>query len=250
MESNTGRNRTKWQFAVAAAAAAVLAGAPAAHGGGQEAGKRIERDVMVLRAEKGVGVNDGILEAARQAPTLQVIPFDNPADAPIAITEAELKSVPAEQFASSAAAGPHTLVFKRRVATPDGEAIEPHGLEPAEGEEGRMRVRRFPQADADGNVAVMLVTITNVSDRAIEGYQFGSAPEGESKKSMRFYFHKPVEPGASETFAIPVFGGHLNADNMVLRPTGVRYADGTTWGEVGSHDRFVIRTLSPSVEVH
>ena len=196
--------------------------------------------VVVMRAEQGSDMSasrQALLDTANAAPTERYVNVEATPDAPVAITDAQIKKVPAEALAASMSLGPERRVFVDRKVDKEIEGDVERELsgEPAE----RIRVRKFPEADADGNARVLLITITNVSGQAVTDYQFGNAAtEGENQKTMRFFFNKQLEPGESYTFVLPL-GGPVFDDESGLRVLGVKSADGTTWGDIAMKDHMI-----------
>lgn len=250
MVNNNERNATTWHRVVIASVVTVMAGASitaAAYNGGQD-GKRVKRDVVVMRAEHDgeMGAKrQALLDTASAAPTERYVDVEATPEAPVAITDAQIKKVPAEALAASMAIGPdHKTWVSRRVEKKiEGDVERELELSGEPGE--KIRVRKFPETDADGNARVLLVTITNVSGQAVTGYQFGnSQTDGEKTAALRFFFNKKLEPGESHTFVVPV-GGPMFESDAALRVLGVVNADGTTWGEAEMKEHMIFVRRMP-----
>jgi hypothetical protein len=222
--NNSDRISTNWHRAVTAAVVLGLAGVSAsAMAFGQGGDKRERRHgVFILKSEDGAPGAD-LAAAAAAAPTERVLRYENAADAPLSIGDAQLKKVPAEEIARGLGGGERRFV----VRTLEHDVEGPEAGETNKREVGPV-IRRFPETDADGNALVMLVSFTNTSGRTITGYQMSG---GGDDQQLFFAFFRAVEPGATFQLALPV-GSHV-AENpdFTLAVNGVRFDDGTTWGE-------------------
>jgi beta-lactamase regulating signal transducer with metallopeptidase domain len=224
--NTSDRISTNWHRAVTAAVVLGMAGLSASAMAFGQGDKREVRDVIIQKADGPPGAE--LAEAAAAAPTVRVVQYENAAGAPLFIGDAQIKKVPAEKIAAATAG---RRVFVQKI---DGD-VPPRAAGADEGAPVRMR---FPETDADGNALVLLMSLTNTSGRAIEGYQMGG---GSDDERFFFEFHRPIAPGATFQMAIPVGERLANADAFVLSVMGVRFDGGETWGDFKDHGDVMIR---------
>jgi beta-lactamase regulating signal transducer with metallopeptidase domain len=227
--NSSERISTNWHRAVIAAVALAMVGvsATAAALGGAQDQKREVRDVVIERGPGGPGPE--LTAAAATAPTWAVLRYDNAAGAPLEITDAQVKRVPAEQVAAGEAG--------RKIVMQRTEKGVPPPADAKGGVPGEQKLTiSFPETDADGNVPVLYVSLTNTSGKQITGYQLGGGAGEETQ--FFFAFNRPIEPGATFQIAAPVGMPLVNsAGDFVLGVKGVKFGDGQTWGVYGEpHD--------------
>ena len=158
-----------------------------------------------------------------------VVQYENADGAPIVITSAELKKVPADKIA---AGGGKRVVVEQidQGIPPPGESTEKSTPEPMK--------MRFPETDADGNATVMLVSLLNSSDKQITGYEMGG---GGPDQQLFFAFHRGIAPGETFQLAVPVSSELATASDFALKLKGVRFGDGQTWGQFDEQPHVMIR---------
>ncbi len=225
MGDSKDRIATTWHRAVTAGVIVLLAGVSvtaAAFNGAADPQQRVEeqKDVIIETGNSGPGMGPGLAKAASEAPTLRTVRYENLAGAPVAISSAEIKKVPAAELAKAMGDEGRLRKFEIRTDGPQADKIP----------EGQPLARKpFPETDAEGNAMVLLITIQNVSARTVSGYQIGGkiGPDDD----VFFMFQRPFDSGASFTIAMPV--GHMLADSdaTVLAVRGAQFDDGSTWGE-------------------
>lgn len=237
-----------WRRVAMAAAVAVVTGASMGAVDAQE--KNVERNVVVVKTDHaGHDMNGALREAAANAPVERHVAVDNTSGAPVAISDAQIKKVPGEVLAKAAG---NAMVWKAKKGA-KGEKSEPAEVDieveevvVANGPEHgpAMKIKPFPPTDADGNARVLAITVTNVSGQVVSAYTFGNG-NAEAENKVRFYFMQDLQPGETHTFVLPVAGPMLETPGFTLQVLGVKNADGSTWGEIGTHDKMVFVRRAP-----
>jgi hypothetical protein len=247
MVSNNDLSMKLWHRAVIALVVTVMAGlsatAAAYSGSGQE--KRVQRDVFVKHAGEAPD-QSALVAAAAAAPLERVVAVDNSTGGPVTISDAQIKLVPAETLASTFGAPGVAANSKRVILVDKGDTLAEVKGSPEE--RAMIHVRRFPEADENGNARVLVVTLQNTSAQTIEAFQFGGSADAGEKQQMRFLFHKQLAPGATETLVLPAGNEMLASPDLTLRLLGAKLADGTTWGEIQFEKRIFVDRRPGEVE--
>ena len=222
--NGTNRIALTWHRAVTVAVVVGLAGLSAAAmtfgiAEGQGEGKQ-QRFMMKRHSPDG---DAKLLEAANAAPTLRNLQVQNSPAAPVALVGIEVKKVP---VAALGEPGEQRIVRHHEA----GPAAGGDGAPAARAEHAPMP--RFPEADAEGNTYVLVITLNNTSAQTLEAIQIGGS--ADDKKFM-FGFHRQIEPGATAQVALPVRNQTAETEGLAVTVKGAMFADGTTRGDFEMH---------------